>query len=160
MAPKYAEKALDEALAASELSDEMVAVGLFTPRGSSGGMIAGGLVGDVVGGGLGGVVGSALGDLAGTNAGRKIAGDIHGLPKDLIVGVSKEWVYGASMPGRKTPSILLFRVTRDGLGATKKDRVSVRILELQVPGDAEPIRLEGNRNPMTGAKSVISELTG
>ena len=159
MAPKYARKALDEALAASRLDDEMVAVGLFSPRGSSGGMIAGGLVGDVVGG-LGGVVGSALGDLAGASAGRKVAGDIHNLPKDLIVGVSKEWVYGASMPGRKTPSILLFRVTRDGLVATTKDRLSVRILELQVLGDAEPIRLEGNRNPMTGAKSVISELTG
>ena len=63
------------------------------------------------------------------------------------------------MPGRKTPSILLFRVTRDGLGATTKDRLSVRILELQVPGDAEPIGLEGNRNPMTGATSVISEVT-
>jgi hypothetical protein len=159
MAPKYARKALDEALAASRLDDEVVAVGLFSPRGSSGGMIAGGLVGDVVGG-LGGVVGSALGDLAGASAGRKVAGDIHNLPKDLIVGVSKEWVYGASMPGRKTPSILLFRVTRDGLVATTKDRLSVRILELQVLGDAEPIRLEGNRNPMTGAKSVISELTG
>ena len=159
MAPKYARKALDEALAASRLDDRMVAVGLFSPRGSSGGMMAGGLVGDVVGGGLG-VVGSALGDLAGASAGRKVAGDIHNLPKDLIVGVSREWVYGASMPGRKTPSILLFRVTRDGLGATKKDRVSVRILELQVPVDAGPIRLEGNRNPMTGAKSVISELTG
>ncbi|HEU5000930.1 MAG TPA: hypothetical protein VFT68_18485 [Lapillicoccus sp.] len=159
MAPKYARKALDEALAASKLDDQMVAVGLFSPRGSSGGMIAGGLVGDVVGG-LGGVVGSALGDLAGASAGRKVAGDIHNLPKDLIVGVSKEWVYGASMPGRKTPSILLFRVTRDGLVATTKDRLSVRILELQVLGDAEPIRLEGNRNPMTGAKSVISELTG
>jgi hypothetical protein len=159
MAPKYARKALDEALAASRLDDQMVAVGLFSPRGSSGGMIAGGLVGDVVGG-LGGVVGSALGDLAGASAGRKVAGDIHNLPKDLIVGVSKEWVYGASMPGRKTPSILLFRVTRDGLVATTKDRLSVRILELQVLGDAEPIRLEGNRNPMTGAKSVISELTG
>ena len=158
MAPKYARKALDEALAASKLDDQMVAVGLFSPRGSSGGMIAGGLVGDVVGG-LGGVVGSALGDLAGASAGRKVAGDIHNLPKDLIVGVSKEWVYGASMPGRKTPSILLFRVTRDGLVATTKDRLSVRILELQVLGDAEPIRLEGNRNPMTGAKSVISELT-
>ena len=159
MAPKYARKALDEALAASKLDDQMVAVGLFSPRGSSGGMIAGGLVGDVVGG-LGGVVGSALGDLAGASAGRKVAGDIHNLPKDLIVGVSKEWVYGASMPGRKSPSILLFRVTRDGLVATTKDRLSVRILELQVLGDAEPIRLEGNRNPMTGAKSVISELTG
>ena len=159
MAPKYARKALDEALAASKLDDQMVAVGLFSPRGSSGGMIAGGLVGDVVGG-LGGVVGSALGDLAGASAGRKVAGDIHNLPKDLIVGVSKEWVYGASMPGRKTPSTLLVRVTRDGLVATTKDRLSVRILELQVLGDAEPIRLEGNRNPMTGAKSVISELTG
>jgi hypothetical protein len=159
MAPKYARKALDEALAASQLDDQMVAVGLFSPRGSSGGMIAGGLVGDVVGGGLGGAVGSALGGLAGANAGRKVSGDIHNLPKDLIVGVSKEWVYGASMPGRKAPSMLLFRVTREGLVATTKDRVSVRILELQVLGDAEPVRLEGNRNPMTGAKSVISELT-
>jgi hypothetical protein len=159
MAPKYARKALDEALAASRLDDRMLAVGLFAPRGSSGGMIAGGLVGDVVGGGLGGVVGSALGDVAGMSAGRKVAGDLHNLPKDLIVGVSEKWVYGASMPGRSAPSTLLFRVSREGLGAAKKDRVSVRILELQVPGDAEPIRLEGNRNPMTGAKSVIAELT-
>jgi hypothetical protein len=160
MAPKYARKALDEALASSHVDDEMLAVGLFAPKGSGVGMLAGGLVGDVVGGGLGGAVGSALGDLAGIGAGRKVAGDLHNLPSDLIVGVSRSWVYGATLPGfRSAPSTLLFRVARDGLTATKKDRVSVRVLELQAPGDAEAIRLEGNRNPMTGAKAVIKELT-
>ena len=80
MAPKYARKALDEALASSHVDDEMLAVGLFAPKGSGVGMLAGGLVGDVVGGGLGGAVGSALGDLAGIGAGRKVAGDLHNLP--------------------------------------------------------------------------------
>jgi len=37
--------------------------------------------------------------------------------------------------------------------------VSVPVLELQAPGDPDPIMLEGNRNPMTGAKSVINALT-
>jgi hypothetical protein len=42
---------------------------------------------------------------------------------------------------------LLFRVTRDGLRATKKDRVSVRVLELQAAGDSESIRLEETATP-------------
>ena len=66
MAPKYARKALEEALASSHVDDKMLAVGLFAPKGSGVGMLAGGLVGDVVGGGLGGAVGSALGDWLGS----------------------------------------------------------------------------------------------
>lgn len=161
MAPKYARKALASALAASDITDEMLAVGLFAPRGSNVGLLAGGLVGDVVGGGLGGALGSALGELGGTAAGRKVAGDIHELPSDLIVGVSSDWVYGATLPGfRSSPSTLLFRISRDGLEATKQNRMSVLILGLQAPDDPNPITLEGNRNPMTGAKSVVNELTG
>jgi hypothetical protein len=86
-------------------------------------------------------VGSALSDLAGTGPGWKVAGALHNLPSALIVRVSRSWIYGATLPGfRPAPSTLLFRVARDGLTATKKDRVSVRVLELHAPGDSEPIR--------------------
>ncbi len=160
MAPKYARKALADALRAADIDDQVLAVGLFAQRGSTVGILAGGFVGDVVGGGLGGALGSALGELGAVAGGRTVAGDIHKLPSDLILGVCEEWVYGATLPGfRSLPSTLLFRIPRDGLTATRRDRVSVRVLELQAPGDPDAIMLEGSRNPMTGAKSVINALT-
>lgn len=96
MAPKYARKALDEAVAAADIHDEMVAVGLFAPKGSAGGLLAGGALGDVVGGGIGGAVGSALGGLAGVKAGRKVAGDLHNLPN------CSGWPGRGSKPRRRT----------------------------------------------------------
>ncbi len=99
MAPKYARKALADALRAADIDDQVLAVGLFAPRGSTVGILAGGFVGDVVGGGLGGALGSALGELGAVAGGRTVAGDIHKLPSDLILGVCEEWVYGATLPG-------------------------------------------------------------
>lgn len=43
MAPKYARKALEEALASSHVDDKMLAVALFASKGSGVGMLAGGL---------------------------------------------------------------------------------------------------------------------
>lgn len=160
MAPKYARKAFDEALAASNITDTMVAVGLFSPKGTVAGMTAGGLVGDIVGGGVGGAVGSLVGDVAGLTTGRQAAGSMHNLPSDLILGVSTTMVYGATQPGfGGSPSRIIFQVPREGLKATAKNRLSVRVLELEAPGDPVPIRLEGNRNPLTGSKDVIQALT-
>lgn len=69
MAPKYARKALADALRAADIDDQVLAVGLFAPRGSTVGILAGGLVGDVVGGGPGGALASALASWAASPAG-------------------------------------------------------------------------------------------
>jgi hypothetical protein len=61
-------EAVQEALAARGVEDEVVAAGQFNPRGHTGGLFVGGLAGGEAGGKLGGVadaVGTAAGSLAG-----------------------------------------------------------------------------------------------
>ena len=96
--------------------DEMLAVGLFGQRVRGSGCSPGAWSATSWGAARW-AVGSALGDLAGIGAGRKVAGDLHNLPSDLIVGVSRSWVYGATLPGfRSAPSTLLFRVAQTSHG--------------------------------------------
>ncbi len=57
-------------------------------------------------------------------------------------------------PGFAFAAVDPFASPGTGLRATTRNRVSVPVLKLQAPGDPDPIMLEGNRNPMTGAKSV------
>lgn len=53
-----------------------------------------------------------------------------------------------------------FRVPREGLSVTVRQRVNVRLLELAVPGDGSRISLEGNRLPITHSNDMIKELVG
>ena len=155
--PHDARKALNEALASSHVDDEMLAVGLFAPKGSGVGMLAGGLVGDVVGGALSGAVGSALGDLAGNGAGKwetcttyratsSWRSPIPGLRCDaagLPVGA-----FNAPVPGdpRRSQGDEEGPGVGPGSGAAGSRRRWI-----------DPPQRK--RNPMTAAESVIHELT-
>jgi hypothetical protein len=149
---------VNEALAAAEIEDTVIAAGEFNPRGHSGAGFAGGLIAGDVGdsiGGLAGGIATAGGYVAGTHAHDAATG----LPERMVVGVSETTVYGFA-GNRAHPKALAFRVPRQGLEAKVHQRVNVRILELIEPGSDSRIELEGMRLPITHSRDVIEELTG
>ncbi len=149
---------VQEALAAHGITEKILAVGQFNPRGHVGGMFAGGLAGGEAGGLIGGAaesVGVGVGSLAGMHA----ADETSGLPANMLVGVSAETVYGFAATTRHTaPTALVFQVPRAGLKATVQKRLNVRILELHDNESGSTIKLEGNRLPVTHSKDVIDLL--
>ena len=154
------EELVQEALAARGIDEEVVAVGVFNPRGHSGGLFAGGLAGDAAGGLLG-KAGSAAGLGVGSLAGMHAADARSGLPETMLVGVSATMVYGfAASTRRSEPTALVFQVPRAGLTAKVHQRVNVRVLELIDTDSGSRIELEGNRVPLTHSKDVIEALGG
>jgi len=151
---------VQDGLRAHGIDDEVIAAGQFEPRGHTGAMFAGGLVGGDVGGALGSLaegVGVGLGSVAGARA----SDDASGLPREMLVGVSKTAVYGfAAKTRRSEPTDLVFQVARDGLTAKVHQRVNVRVLELIHEDSGSQVELEGNRLPVTHSKDVIEALTG
>jgi hypothetical protein len=149
--------AVNQGLAAQQIDDRVVAAGQFNPRGSSGGMFAGGLagdslVGDVAGLGAVATVGSAL-------AGRRVAGQVRNLPQWLLVGVSADFVYGfEGRSRRRAPGRLVFRLPRPDLDVSVGQRANVRTLTLTSPQTQTIVELEGMRLPITHSKSVIAAL--
>jgi hypothetical protein len=149
---------VQEALAAQGITEKILAVGQFNPRGHVGGMFAGGLAGGEAGGLIGSPaesVGVGVGSLAGMHAADKASG----LPGNMLVGVSAEAVYGFAATSRHSaPTALVFQVPRSGLKATVHKRFNVRILELRDTESGSTIELEGNRLPVTHSKDVIDLL--
>jgi hypothetical protein len=153
-------EAVQEALAARGVEDEVVAAGQFNPRGHTGGLFVGGLAGGEAGGRLGGAA-DAVGTAAGSLAGMRAADAASGLPETMLVGVTAKTVYGfAGRSRRATPTELAFEVPRAGLTAKVHQRVNVRVLELIDDASGSTIELEGNRLPVTHSKDVIDALTG
>jgi hypothetical protein len=149
--------AVDQAMAAQQIDDRIVAAGQFNPRGSSGGMFVGGLaadglVGDAVG--LGGVA-----TVGGAVAGGRAAGRLRNLPQRMLVGVSNDFVYGFEGRSRsRAPGRLVFRLPRADLEVSVGQRANVRTLTLSSPATQTTIELEGNRLPITHSKDVIDAL--
>jgi hypothetical protein len=149
--------AMNSALHRDGIVDQVDTVGQFIPRGTTGGMFAGGLVGDEVGGLLG-PAGDAVGTLGGMLAGTRGAAKARGLPPVMLVGVSPQWVYGFAGRSRtREPQQLVFRLPRAGLAASVRQRVNVRVLTLEA-SDGSRVDLEGNRLPITHSKDVIDAL--
>jgi len=148
------------ALAERGITDELVAVGQFYPRGHTGGGFIGGMVGGDLGG-LAGNLGEGVGVAGGFIAGTHAHDAASGLPDDMLVGVSATAVYGFAVKHRNAPRFaILFQVPRDGLDVKVHQRVNVRVLELIDAGSGSRIELEGNRLPITHSRDVIDELRG
>ncbi|HLM32124.1 MAG TPA: hypothetical protein VK326_10745 [Solirubrobacterales bacterium] len=152
-------EAVEGALAARGIDEQVVAAGQFNPRGHTGGLFVGGIAGGDAGSRLGEVA-DAVGTAAGSLAGMRAADAASGLPDTMLVGVTDATVYGfAGRSRHAVPSDLVFQVPRAGLTAKVHQRVNVRVLELIDEASGSTIELEGNRLPVTHSNDVIEALT-
>jgi hypothetical protein len=137
---------VQEALARFGIDDEVVAAGMFFPRGHSGALFAGGLVGGGIGGELGRVAGD-VGMVAGSLGAQEAADAASGLPERMMVAVSASTVYGFDTErehGRE-PTDLIFRLPRSRLEVKVHQRVNVRVVELIDEETNSRVELEGER---------------
>lgn len=149
---------VQQALERDGISDEVVAVGEFYPRGHTGGLFAGIMIGGDIGGAFGGV-GEAVGTAVGALGGMKAADTASGLPGKMLVGVSDKEVYGLQSRSRnKEPTDIVFHLPREGTEVKVHKRVNVRTLELIDEASGSRVELEGNRVPLTHSKDVIAAL--
>jgi hypothetical protein len=144
---------VNEALAAADIEDTVIAAGEFNPRGHSGAGFAGGLIGDSIG-----TPADSVATVGGYMVGTRVHDAATGLPGRMVVGVSETMVYGFA-GNRAHPKALAFRVPREGLEAKVHQRINVRVLELIDAKSGSRIELEGMRLPITHSKDVIEELT-
>ena len=150
-----------EALAEQGVDDDVLAAGIFFPRGHTGGMFAGGLVGDSVGGALGGL-GSSVGAAGGAIAGGRAHDAASGLPERMVVAVTRSAVFGFDSErdhGRR-PTRLLLNLPRERVTPKVHQRVNVRILELVDDETGASVQLEGSRVPTLHTGDVIRALCG
>ena len=147
---------VQDALVKRGVSDNVIAVGEFNPRGHTGALFAGGLAGSELDkfGNLAGDIGTGVGSIAGMHAHDAAAG----LPGWMLIGVTDSTVYGFAGRRNKEPTDLVFEVPRAGLEVKVHKRVNVRVLELIDKGSGSAIELEGNRIPVTHTKDVIEAL--
>lgn len=143
---------VQNALVRLGIDDELLAAGIFFPRGHTGGAFAGGLLGDDIGGS----VGMAGGVLAGQHA----ADARSGLPERMLVGVSKAMVYGfdTHREHEREPTEMVFRLQRSGLEVKVHQRVNVRVVELIDRESGAKVELEGQRLPGFGISEVLHAL--
>ena len=151
---ELAQKALDD----HGIDDRLIAVGQFQPRGTTGAIVAGGMLGGSAGDSIGSLAGS-IGLGLGTIAGLRANVEASGLPRFLHVCVSESTVYGMhSKSRRREPDEIIFAVPRKGLTAVVHQRVNVRVLELIEEDTGAKIELEGSRIPVTHSKDVLDIL--
>lgn len=125
---------------------EVIAAGVFQPRGHTGSAFLGGLAGESVGG-IGGQIGSDVGLVAGMRGTQRAHDAATGLPEYMLVSVTAKAIYGfEARRGHWTePGRLVFEVSRDDLEAKVHGRVNVRVLELIEAGSGSKVELEGSR---------------
>jgi hypothetical protein len=148
-----------ETLAESGLEEEVLAAGIFFPRGHTGGMFAGGLAGDSLGGTLGGPA-SSVGTAGGAIAGGHAVDAASGLPERIIVAVTPSAVLGfdSTRDHGRRPTELVFNLPRTGLTHKVHQRVNVRILELVDDATGASVQLEGSRVPTLHTGDVFKAL--
>ncbi len=150
-----------EVLAEQGVETEVLAAGIFFPRGHTGSMFVGGFAGDSAGGALGGMGGS-VGAAGGAVAGAKLHDAASGLPERMVVAVTPTAVLGFDSVrdhGRR-PTAMLFNVPREQLTANVHQRVNVRILELVDNDTGASVQLEGSRVPTLHTGDVFKALRG
>ncbi len=146
------------ALELSGIEDELVAAGIFFPRGHFGGAFAGGMIGDSI---APGGVADSIATVGGAQAGMHAVDAASPMPDRCFVGVSATKVYGFDSErerGGREPTDLVFAVEREGLEVNVHQRVNVRVLEMIAPDSGAAIELEGPRMPGFHAGSVIDAL--
>jgi hypothetical protein len=144
-------------LAEDGAPDEVLAAGVFNPRGHTGAMFAGGFAGDGAGSRLG-QLGASIGTAGGAVAGARIHDAASGLPQWLVVAVTPTSVVGLDTDHRRRPTGVIFRLDRARLEAKVHQRVNVRVLELIDRDTGAAVQLEGNRVPTLHTGEVLKVL--
>jgi hypothetical protein len=150
---------VQDALARLGIDDDLLAAGIFFPRGHTGAGIAGGMLGADAGDKIGGLAGG-VGLGAGLLAGQRESDARSGLPERMLVGVSARAVYGfdTHREREREPTDLVFRLPRSQLEVKVHQRVNVRVLELIDSETGAMVELEGSRVPTVHAGEVIDAL--
>jgi hypothetical protein len=148
-----------DALARLGVDDQVVAAGLFFPRGHSGAAFAGGMAGGELGGMLG-RVGEDVGMAAGVIGGQRAFDAASGLPERMLVAVSATSVYGfdTHREREREPTDLIFQLPRSRLEVRVHPRVNVRVMELIDEASGSRVELEGQRIPLFHVSDVIDAL--
>ena len=146
--------------AAKATGDDIVAAGLFQPKGMAGseviGMTAGAVLGDAVGGEIGQTVGMAAGEGAAL-ASKEEHGAIRFV---LAISPSKIYVLKPSSFDalHKEELEVLQTFDRKTAEITVHARVTVRTIVIEDPATGEKAELEGGRLWFKHAKPVLSQL--
>lgn len=148
-----------EHLAESGITDELLAVGWFYPRGHTGGMFVGGMAG----GSAGDLIGNFAGGIAavgGAVAGGHAVDAGSGLPEQTFVAVSgtRVYLFDSHRDVGLDPGRLFGVLDRSRLEVKVHQRVNVRILELVDIESGSTVELEGSRIPTTHSGDVIRAL--
>ena len=144
-------------LAEQGVEEEVVAAGIFNPRGHTGAMFVGGFAGDSVGGALG-QLGASVGTAGGALAGAHAHDAASGLPEWVVVAVTPASVLGLDTDRRRRPTRVVFRLDRARLEVNVHQRVNVRVLELIDGESGASVQLEGNRVPTLHTGDVFKVL--
>lgn len=135
--------------------EQVVAAGVFQPRGTSGGMAASGSLG-LAGRGVDVAVGAA-----GVLAAGQAAGALENEPRWTIVGVTPTRVLafvGETTGVHWVPGHLYASFDRDTLAVTVHGRLNVRVLVLEDTKDERRLELETNRIGPQHGKIVVELL--
>lgn len=147
-----------EVLVRRGVKDDVLAAGIFFPRGHTGGMFAGGFAGEGLTGSLGNLA-SGFGVAGGAVAGGRAVDAASGLPERIVVAVTASSVFGfdSRREHGRMPTDVVFALPRATLTAKVHQRVHVRILELVDPSGSS-VQLEGSRVPTLHTGEVFKAL--
>jgi hypothetical protein len=150
------EKLTEEAQAYLGDGEQVLAAGMFQPRGTSGGM----------GGGMGAglatnnIVGELAGAAASVEAGRAMS-HVDGVPRWTMLAVTPTTLYAIACGQHGVgwqPQETFTTFDRSSARFTVHGRVNVRTLSIEDPSSGRTYQWEGNRIGPAHAKAVIEAL--
>lgn len=150
-------QAATAAVARLGVDQQIVAAGMFQPRGHTGSAFVGGLAGADLGSDLGGSLAGTAGLLAGEHGAQHAHDAATGLPERMLVGVSASTVFGFEIHRGHSdePGRLVFTVDREGLETKIHQRVNVRVVELLHAATGSSVELEVPRvGPWHGGEVI------
>lgn len=150
------EKLIDVAKAFLDGDQDVVAAGIFQPRGTTGGMAG------TTGAGFAtdSLAGEVAGAAAGIGAGRAMA-HVDGVPRWTMLAVTPSTLHALACGQHGVgwqPESVFATFDRSAIRATVHGRVNVRTLTIEDPATGRTYEWEGNRIGPAHAKAVIEAL--
>jgi hypothetical protein len=147
---------IEEAQAFLGEGEQVLAAGMFEPRGSTGGLIGATSAGFATDN----IVGEIAGAAAGLEAGRAMS-HVDGVPRWTMLAVTPATLYAIACDQHAVgwqPRETFATFDRSKVRFTVHGRVNVRTLTVEDPDSARSYQWEGNRIGPAHAKAVIEAL--